>query len=105
MDATLRRAVVTAFLAVFFGTALPCFAEEKRVALEFDKNFICCIVNHDFIAERLEKIDGINAVHFSLKKRRILAYYDPLKIKVESIVDRLSEITQVDRKFIAAKVQ
>lgn len=105
MNAMLRRVIVAAFLAVAFGTAQPGFAEEKKVALEFDRSMICCLVNHDVISEKLEKVDGINTVLFSLKKRRVLAYYDPLKIKVESIVDRLSKITKVDRKYIAAEVQ
>ena len=105
MSTTLRRIVVSAFLSAIFGLVQPAFAEEKKVTLEFDKNFICCIVNHDIIAEKLEKIDGINTVHFSLKKRRVLAYYDPSIIKVASIVDKLSKITKVDSKFIAAEVK
>ena len=93
-------------LIIFFVVLLvlthPVFAGEKKATIEFDRSMVCCLMNHDTIAEKLEKVDGINTVHFSLNKRRVLAYYDPSKIKVESIIDRLSEITKVDRKYIAA---
>ena len=89
---------------LMFG-ARPVLALEKRVNLEFDKNFICCIVNHATIAEKLEAIDGINTAHFISRKRKVIVYYEPLKIKIESIVEGLSKITKVDRKFIAAEAQ
>jgi hypothetical protein len=102
---SLSRLVFGIFIIAVLSVPLNAFAQEKRLEMVFDKSFICCLANHSIIAEKLEEVDGISTAHFILKKRKVLVYYDPSKIKIPSIVERLSKITLIDKKYIVAEVQ
>ncbi len=75
-------------------------AEEKKLLISFDKNNICCIMNAEPLTRQLEKLKGVSTARFNMEKRKILLYFDPLKIEVQAIVDMVSKITAVDKKFI-----
>lgn len=75
-------------------------AEEKKLLISFDKNNICCIMNAEPLTRQLEKLKGVSTARFNMEKRKILLYFDPLKIDVQTIVDMVSKITAVDKKFI-----
>jgi copper chaperone CopZ len=75
-------------------------AEEKKLLISFDKNNICCIMNAEPLTRQLEKLKGVSTARFNMEKRKILVYFDPLEIEVQTIVDKVSKITAVDKKFI-----
>ena len=85
---------------ILWISALMAEAEEKKLLISFDKNNICCIMNAEPLTRQLEKLKGVSAVRFNMEKRKILLYFDPLKIEVQAIVDMVSKITAVDKKFI-----
>lgn len=79
-------------------------AEEKRLTINFDKNNICCIMNVPILVSELEKLEGINTVRYNEDARKILVYFNPVKIDVQAIVDKVSKITNVDKRFILTKL-
>ncbi len=81
----------------------PAQSEEKRLTINFDKNYICCIMNAPIVESELEKHDGINSARYKEKARKILVYFDPVKIAVQGIVDQVSKITHVEKQFILPK--
>lgn len=96
----LSRSAFLGALLVFIGANSPAVANEIRLVIDFDKGGICCIMNQDAIAGKLEEVDGINVASFNLTKRRIIIYYESEKLTVQAIVDSISEITTVDKKLI-----
>ncbi len=79
-------------------------AEEKRLTINFDKNNICCIMNAPILVTELEKVDGINIARYKEDARKIMIYFEPLKIAIRTIVDKVSKITAVDKQFILTKL-
>ena len=91
--------------AIIMGAALASFppassAGEESVLIEFDRNKLCCIMNHMRLEEMLTDIDGINMAIFHQRKREVTIIYDKSKITLEQIVNHLVDITKVDRDVI-----
>lgn len=74
--------------------------KEKRLALNFDKNSICCIMNSDELASKLQKTEGINSARYNKEDRVIILYFNPDKTDKKKIVNKISEITMVPKEFI-----
>lgn len=105
LNILLRWTVLFLILTAVLFSPTDSYAAEKRVALEFDKSTICCLMNHSTIAKKLEEVDGINTALFNMNKRKVLVYYNPSKIAVPAIVEKLAKITLVEKENIAAEVQ
>lgn len=96
-----RICLLFLILSVFASHAQ---AKEKRLTINFDKNNICCIMNAPILVSKLEKLEGINTVRYNEDARKILVYFDPSKIAVQAIVDKVSKITDVEKQFILTKL-
>ncbi len=57
-------------------------------------------MNAEPLTRQLEKLKGVSTARFNMEKRKILLYFDPMKIKVQTIVEMVSKITAVDKKFL-----
>ena len=91
---------ISLLFLMFFVVASHAQADEKRLTINFDKNNICCIMGKDMIASELKKSEGVNSARFKANERKISLYFEPLKIKMKTIVEKVSEITQIEKQFI-----
>ena len=94
---------ISLLFLMFFVVASHAQADEKRLTINFDKNNICCIMNKDMIASELKKLKGVNSARFKANEREISLYFEPLKIKMKTIVEKVSEVTQIQKQFIFIK--
>ncbi len=44
--------------------------------------------------------EGISNARYNENSRKILVYFNPLKIDVQAIVNKVSKITEVEKRFI-----
>ena len=95
---------VCLLLLILFVFASQVQAEEKRLTINFDKNNICCIMNASILVGELEKLEGISNARYNENSRKILVYFNPLKIDVQAIVNKVSKITAVNKQFILTKI-
>ena len=84
-------------LLPFIDTA---HAATKTVLLAFDRNQLCCLMNHLKLEEMLTDTDGITKAIFHEQDREVTVVYDDSTIKIAGIIDRLVEITKVDKEII-----
>ncbi len=96
----LKSSLLTFALLVIITTATNVYAETKTLLVAFDRNLLCCLMNHMRLEELLTDIDGIEGADFRQRKREILVSYDTSKIAVPAIVDHVVRITGVDKEII-----
>lgn len=75
-------------------------AAAKTVLLAFDRSQLCCLMNHMTLEEKLTAIDGISKAIFHERKREVTVVYDDSKLTIPAIIDRLADITKVDKEII-----
>lgn len=92
--------VICLVACFFFIAALPAFADTKKVLIAFDRNQLCCIMNHLRLEEMLTDIEGIEKAVYNEQKREITVSYDEAIIKVATIIDELVNITKVEKEII-----
>jgi copper chaperone CopZ len=96
-------------MAIIVATGQVLIANEKenniKVLIGFDRNLICCLMNHDTLEEKLEAIEGIDKAEFNERRREVLVTYNEKVIGIDAIVEITRKITDVDKEVMLPPVK